>query len=277
MKHSVNTAQADAWNGPEGAHWAEHGEQDATGTAELTEALLAAAGIGARDRVLDIGCGTGATTLLAAARASQGHALGVDLSVLMLERAHASALSAGIGNVLFEQGDVQVHPFAAGHFDVAISQFGIMFFADPVAAFTNIARALRPGGRLAFVCPQDMAGNDWYTVPMSALLQRLGVSRLPESGMFSLADRASTTGVLESAGFTDVRIRPVEVPMAFGADVNAATGFYLGSGPVQAVLQQHEELTPDAAREILTGALRPYEGPDGVRIPGASWLVTART
>ena len=160
-------------------------------------------------------------------------------------------------------------------FDVAISQFGIMFFADPVAAFANIGRALRPGGRLAFVCPRDMADNDWYVVPMSALHTRLGSARLPESQMFSLADPAQLTDVLTRAGFADVRPRPFDVPMAFGASASAAAESYLGAGPTLAVLQQTTVLTPALAREILVDALRPYEGPDGVRIPGAHWLVTA--
>ncbi|MGP3913217.1 class I SAM-dependent methyltransferase [Nonomuraea sp. 10N515B] len=107
--------------------------------------------------MLDVGCGTGQTTRLAARTAPHGHALGVDLSEPMLARARATAIAEGITNLRFEQGDAQVHPFPEGGFDVAISRGGIMFFADPVAAFANIGRALRPSGRLAFVCLREMA------------------------------------------------------------------------------------------------------------------------
>ncbi|GAA3730367.1 methyltransferase domain-containing protein [Plantactinospora mayteni] len=274
--HIVNTAQAAAWNGPEGANWAAQSERDDPVNGALTEALLSAAAIGPEDRVLDIGCGTGETTRLAARLAVRGRVLGVDLSALMLDHARAAATSAGLRNVEFTAGDVQVHPFPGDEFDVAISQFGIMFFADPVAAFGNVRHALRPGGRLAFVCPRGMADNAWYVAPMSALHGERDPARLPDSAMFSLADPARLTEVLGRAGFTDVRPRPVDVPMAFGADMAEAAEGFLGSGPVLAVLQQECGPSVEAAREILVEALRRYEGPDGVRIPGAHWLVTAR-
>ncbi|MEN3609806.1 class I SAM-dependent methyltransferase [Plantactinospora sp. ZYX-F-223] len=272
----VNTDQAEAWNGPEGVNWAARSERDDPVNGALTEALLTAAAIGPDDRVLDIGCGTGETSRLGARLAARGRVLGVDLSAPMLDHARAAAASAGLRNIEFAQGDVQVHPFPAGGFDVAISQFGIMFFADPVAAFGNVRDALRPGGRLAFVCPRDMADNAWYVAPMSALHGRRNSGRLPDSAMFSLADPARLTEVLDRAGFTDVRPRPVDAPMAFGADAGEAAEGFLGSGPVLAVLQSANGPSVETAREILVEVLRRYEGPDGVRIPGAHWLVTAR-
>ncbi|MFY1691305.1 class I SAM-dependent methyltransferase [Plantactinospora sp. WMMB782] len=278
--HIVNTDQAEAWNGPEAANWAAQTDRDDPVNGALTESLLAAAAIEPGDRVLDIGCGTGDTTRRAARRAAPGHVLGVDLSALLLDRARVAASTAGLHNVEFAQGDVQVHPFPGHGFDVAISQFGIMFFADPVAAFSNVHYALRPGGRLAFVCPRAMTENPWYVAPMSALHGRRDSGprdsgRLPDSAMFSLADPDRLTNVLSRAGFTDVRPRPVDAPMAFGADVHEAAQGFLGSGPVLAVLQQPDGPSVEEAREILIEVLRPYEGPDGVRIPGASWLVTA--
>ncbi|GIG88225.1 class I SAM-dependent methyltransferase [Plantactinospora endophytica] len=271
----VNTDQAEAWNGPEGANWAEQGDRDDPVNAALTGALLAAAGIGPEDHVLDVGCGTGETTRLAARLADRGRVTGIDLSAPMLEQARAAASAAGLRHVEFVRSDAQVHPFPDASFDVAISQFGIMFFADPVAAFANLRSALRPGGRLAFVCPRDMADNAWYVAPMSALRQGRGTGRLPESAMFSLADPVRLTHVLGRAGFTDVRPRPLDAPMNFGRDVEQAADWYLGSGPVMAVLQQENGPTAKAARAILVETLRPYEGPEGVRIPGANWLVTA--
>ncbi|WP_433216073.1 class I SAM-dependent methyltransferase [Microtetraspora malaysiensis] len=276
MTGIVNTDQAAAWNGPEGAHWAKHNTADSSFNGELTTPLLTAANIQPDDHVLDIGCGTGETTRLAARQARHGHAVGIDLSAIMLQQARATTEAAGIGNAAFEEGDAQVHPFAAGQYQVAISRFGIMFFADPVAAFANIGRALRPGGRLVFVCPRNMADNDWYVVPLSALHKRLGTAPLHESGMFSLADPAHTTDLLTRAGFSEVTLRPLDAPMEFGTDARAAAESYLGSGPVLAVLEQPGGLTRATAHDILIDALRPYESPNGVRIPGAHWLVTAR-
>src|SRR3569833_290281 len=145
----VNTAQAEAWNGYEGGHWAAHQSRYDAVNSGFNAPLLAAAAIGEHDRVLDVGCGNGQLTRLAARRARFGHATGLDLSAPMLERARATAAEEGVANVTFARGDAQVHPFPAGAFDVAVSRFGAMFFADPVAAFANVGRAERAGGRAA--------------------------------------------------------------------------------------------------------------------------------
>ncbi|MYW01054.1 class I SAM-dependent methyltransferase, partial [Streptomyces sp. SID3343] len=150
----ANTAQAALWDGEVGAHWAEHADRYDAIMHAFDGALFAAAGIGASDHVLDIGCGTGHTTRLAARRAAQGHAVGIDLSGAMLERARERSAAHGLANVSFVQGDAQVYPFPFADFDVAISRGGVMFFADHAAAFATIRRALLPAGRLAFVCPQ---------------------------------------------------------------------------------------------------------------------------
>jgi SAM-dependent methyltransferase len=259
----VNTAQAEAWNGYEGSHWADHHDRWNAVVGGINDALFAAAAIGAEDRVLDVGCGAGQTTRLAAVRARNGHATGVDLSGPMLARARAVAAEEGIANVRFEQGDAQVHPFQHDH-DVAISRGGIMFFADPVAAFANIGRALRPGGRLAFACLRAAADNEWFTVPVLALF-----GERPESGMFSLADPGRIGDVLTRAGFRDVRTTPADTEMDYGTD---AAAFILGSGPVRSDLAR----SGDDARERLVAALRPYETGGVVRMRGAWWLVTAK-
>ncbi|MFE3360621.1 class I SAM-dependent methyltransferase, partial [Streptomyces californicus] len=126
--------------------------------------LRAAAGVGVRDRVLDIGCGAGGTTREAARDAVEGAVLGVDVSEVMVEQARRTSVEEGLGNVGFEVADAQGHPFAAGAFDLCISRFGVMFFVDPVAAFRNIGRALRPGGRLVVMVWQGSEHNEWVTV-----------------------------------------------------------------------------------------------------------------
>jgi SAM-dependent methyltransferase len=275
MHSIVNTHQAVAWNGYEGEHWAAHQDRWDTVLRELNEHLLAGTAIGRRDRVLDIGCGNGQSTRMAAVAAAEGHALGVDISAPMLERARATAAAEGIGNVQFEQGDAQVHPWPAGGFDVAISRGGIMFFTDPGAAFGNIARALRPGGHFVFVCPSDLHRQDWFLAPMTALLGRSPGPATPgEPGMFSLADRSHLGDILSRAGFETVTATEIGVQMTYGHDAADAAEFFLEMGPARFLLSQTGR-TADDARGPLIAALRPYEGPNGVRMPGSFWLVSA--
>ncbi|BCB82698.1 methyltransferase [Phytohabitans suffuscus] len=274
----VNTDQAEAWNGPEGAHWADHHDRAGGVNSVLLEELFRVAAIGRRDVVLDIGCGTGDSTRLAARRAVQGRAVGIDLSSPMLERARAAAAREGVPNARFDQGDAQVYAFPQGGYDVAISMFGVMFFGDPVAAFANIGRALRPGGRLVFACPGEMSLCDWYTVPMAALgglVSRDGTGAPQPSGMFSLADRARTAAVLTDAGFGGVSLERVDAELEFGANVAEAVEFFFDSGPVRAFAQDHPEIAPSRVRETLVAALRPYEHGTGVRLNGAHWIAAA--
>jgi SAM-dependent methyltransferase len=274
MHHVVNREQAEAWNGPEGEHWAAHAEH---APSDIDRDLLDAATITASDAVLDVGCGTGEATRAAARRAAAGHALGLDLSGPQLAQARRLAVEQGVANVAFEQGDAQVHPLPAGAFDVAVSRFGIMFFADPVAAFANMGRALRPGGRLAFVCPQAAADQPWFTEPLAGLLGDGATAPVPDDGspgMFSLASSERIVAVLGPAGFVDVRPQTLATPMDFGPTVDSAVGFYLGSGPVRALLEERPDLAA-AARARLEEAMARHLTPDGVRIPATLWLVTA--
>jgi SAM-dependent methyltransferase len=276
MRNVVNVEQAEAWNGPEGEHWA---TREAHRPTDIDRFLLDASGVGPGDRILDIGCGIGDTTRAAAHRATGGHALGLDLSGPQLARARQLAAGEGVTNVTFEQGDAQAHPLPAGGFDVAVSRFGIMFFADPVAAFANVAGALRPGGRLAFVCPQGAADQPWYVEPLAGLLGEDGGGvAVPEDGspgMFSLADSGHITDVLGAAGFADVHPAARATPMDFGPTVEGAVRFYLGSGPVRALLEDRPDLAA-AAPTRLEATLARYLTPAGVRVPATHWLVTAR-
>jgi len=164
-----NVEQLCAWDGGEGAYWAANADYYDRAVAEHHGRLLAAAAIGATDRVLDIGCGTGQTTRDVARAATAGSALGVDLSSAMIEYATIRARRDGLTNVRFEQLDAQIHPFDAEVFDVAISRTGAMFFGEPVAAFTNIGRALRPGGRVVLLTWQPPPGNEWIREFVGAL------------------------------------------------------------------------------------------------------------
>jgi SAM-dependent methyltransferase len=237
------------------------------------ERLRSAAGIRSGERVLDIGCGAGQTTREAARAAAPGEALGIDVSEAALERARELAAAEGVRNVSFELGDAQTHPFEAGRFDVAISRFGTMFFSDPIAAFGNIARALRPDGRLVAIVWQRHGDNEWAVAIDEAVGSRMGEGMNP----FSLGDPDVTAPILERAGFGDVRFEDAQEPMFFGSDVAEALEWVTGFSDVQDAL---DAVAPDArerALQRLREALGARCHPDrGVSFVSRAWLVTAR-
>ncbi|MFF5447818.1 class I SAM-dependent methyltransferase [Streptomyces sp. NPDC012888] len=279
MQHAANTAQAEAWNGYEGTHWAAHQDRWNAVNAGFDTPLLTAAAIRAGEHVLDVGCGAGATTRLAArATGPTGRALGLDLSGPMLERARELAALEGLDHASFVHGDAQVHPLPEGAFDVAISRFGVMFFADPAAAFAHIAYTLRPGGRVAFLSAADPAGNEWLTAltGLSDILPVGGFGSPGGPGMFSLADPATATAHLTGAGLTDVRAEHVEAYGTWGADAADAADFLLDSGPGRHLLAQVDPPTRTTARHRLTAALTRHHSPGTpLRLRSTAWLLTA--
>ncbi|WP_430382027.1 class I SAM-dependent methyltransferase [Streptomyces sp. P10-4] len=278
MPDVVNTAQARAWNGPEGAHWARNQDRWNAVNEGFNEPLLDAAGITGEHRVLDLGCGSGQTTRLAALRAPRGSALGLDLSAPMLAAARSRAQQEGVTNVRFARGDAQVHPFEAGAFDAAISRYGVMFFADPVAAFANIGRALRPGGRLAFVCPADARLNGWAAVMASlrGLLPVGDFGRAGLPGMFSLAAADRVREILTAAGFTHIAVERAQADGVWGRGAKDAAEFLLDTGPGRHLLEQAGAGARTRALDTLTDRLRDHVAADGtVRLRSTSWLVTA--
>jgi SAM-dependent methyltransferase len=277
MAEIVNTEQARSWNGYEGRYWADNADRWNAINDAFNEPLFDAAGITAGDRVLDVGCGAGRTTLRAARRAAPGHVLGLDLSVPMLERARATAAREGIDNVAFERGDAQVRPFRPAEFDALISRYGVMFFADPVAAFGNLARALRPNGRLAFVCGTEPENNEWLHA-IGGLRELLPVGELGtpgQPGMFAFADAGRVREVLSAAGFTAVRPERLELRANWGADAEDAADFLLNSGPGRHSTSQVDRETTVRARLKLIEMLREHERGGMVGLRTVAWLVTA--
>ncbi|MEU4598432.1 methyltransferase domain-containing protein [Nocardia sp. NPDC023988] len=235
--------------------------------------LRAAAGVRARDWVLDIGCGAGGTTREAARDAVQGEALGVDVSAVMVERARRISVEEGLGNVGFEVADAEVHPFAAGAFDLCISRFGAMFFADPVAAFRNIGRALRPGGRLVMMVWQGGERNEWVTVFRRDLVASM---TRPGPGPFSLADPSVTESVLTAAGFVDIGFSEVHEPVYLGADGAAAySNLHLLTG-FRAHLESLEQAEGERTRARLREVLAAHETDQGVLFDSRAWIITAK-
>ena len=241
------------------------------------EVLRRAWGIQLRDHVLDIGCGTGQTTRQAARTARAGSALGVDVSAPAIERARELARAEGLRNVTFERADAQVHHFPPERFDLAISRFGTMFFDDPGAAFANIRRALRPGGRLAMMVWQAHERNEWDVVIQQSLGAAAGPVVLPPGGAdpFSLADPPTVTEMLEAARFDDVAFTDVREPVYYGPDVAAALDWVRGFTCTSEALKRLDPAAATRAVERLRGALDAHLSDDGVWFDSRAWLITA--
>jgi SAM-dependent methyltransferase len=196
----------------------------------------------------------------------------------MLARARDLAVAEGLTNVVFEQGDAQVHTLVPASFDVAISRFGVMFFADPVAAFRNVGRAVRRGGRLAFVCWQDLSRNEWLLVPVVAALEHVPMPDLGPPGApgpFSLARANHIQDVLGPAGFEPVVVTALDGRIRLGDDANDAVAFLRGTGMARVLLDQADQATTTRALDAVTEALRAHEAPEGLYLNGAAWLVAA--
>jgi SAM-dependent methyltransferase len=275
----ANVEQAEYWNTAASVHWIEYQDRHDAVVAPLDSHLFAAADIAAGDRVLDVGCGCGATTRAAARSAAAGDATGIDLSAAMLDRARAVAGEEGLANVRFVQGDAQVHPFDEGRIDVAISRLGVMFFADPAAAFANLARATQVHGRLAFCCWQELPRNDWIMVPATAALSHVPPPdfRSPgEPGPFSLADPDGVRRILSAAGWRDVDLQAVEEQLPIGDDADEAFTFIRGIRSFRRMLEGADESTAARALDAVRDALAERETSDGVGLGSAAWVVTAR-
>ncbi len=271
-----NTEQADAWNGDDGRHWVTHRQRYDAMLRRLTSHLLDAADVIAGEQVLDIGCGSGETTFAAARAAGEGTVLGIDLSGPLLDEARRRAEHEGLHNAHFERSDAQVHPFPAAGYDVAMSRFGVMFFDDPAAAFANIARALRPGGRLALLCWQDAARNEWIVTMAAALAAHVDLPAMDGDGPYSLADPHRIQDLLDGAGFVDVSIGPVAEPLRLGSDVDDVIDFVQDLRMVRKMLADADEITTCNVFDAVRAALAPHQSADGVALGGAAWLVTAR-
>ncbi len=240
------------------------------------ERFRAATGVRARDRVLDIGCGSGGSTREAARAATAGSVLGVDVSAVALEEARRLSEAEGLGNVSYLHCDAQVHPFPPAHFDLCISRFGVMFFRDPVAAFTNVRRALRPGARLVLLVWQTRERNE-EPGAISEALDATPPAIVPGADAYSLGDQQRTERILTAAGFTDVWFDDVHEPVYYGPDVATAYEFVLGLRDTRRLLAAVAPGTRDQARQRLRTLLAAHETASGVLFDARTWIITART
>ena len=275
---ALNADQARAWNGEEGADWAAQADRFDAASARYDAPLITGARIAPEDRVLDVGCGAGISTRAAARVAVAGHVTGIDLSAQLLAEARRRSEAAGLTNTSFLQGDAQIHPFEPEGFDLVISRFGAMFFGDPVAGFTNIARGLRPGGRLALMSWQALARNEWLLVLRDTLAAGRSLPEPPSgaAGPFGLSQPDDVRRILTAAGFEAVELTEVQEPVSLGSDTEDAFGFVSGLGVSRGLLGGLDGDARQAALEALRDRLADHATPDGVLLGASGWLITAR-
>jgi SAM-dependent methyltransferase len=270
--------QIEYWNGAGGERWvAQQAHTDAM-LAPITERAIAHARVGLGERVIDVGCGCGATTIRLADRVGpQGHVLGLDVSGPML--AVARGRGAGRANITWLEDDAAAVPLPDGTADLLFSRFGVMFFGEPVSAFAHLRRTLRQNGRLVFACWRSLDENGWMKVPLIAAYQH--VPKVPplepgEPGPFAFADTGRVTGILTASGFAPPRFTPfdLDLDIASGGGLDRACRQAVEIGPASRALRDHPEAKP-AVISTLRERLLPYMRGDSVPLPGAVWLVSS--
>jgi len=279
----ANAAQIEYWNGRAGSIWTEFQERLDALFAPLTAAALQAAGAAAGERVLDVGCGCGETVLaLARSVGHGGRVLGLDISEPMAARARQRIAAEGLGNAEIVIADAAAHSFSGAKTDLLFSRFGVMFFADPVAAFANLRRAMKPAGRLAVAVWRPLAENPWAHVPLAAAAPLLPPLSPPDPlapGPFAFADADRVHRILSAAGWREIGCTRHDAPMRLSAAgrLDQAAEFATRVGPLaRALADAPPELRPQA-RALVAAALATHDGPDGVSLPGSIWIVTTVT
>jgi ubiquinone/menaquinone biosynthesis C-methylase UbiE len=273
--------QVEYWNSAVGDTWARMQERLDTAFTPVTAALLSLAAPMPGEDALDIGCGSGETTLaLAVAVGEEGSATGLDISEALLARARAR-VEAGLSEALFLNADAATFADDAG-FDLVVSRFGVMFFADPVAAFANIHRLTVPGGRLCFACWQPPARNLWATLPMQVLADLLPPQPPADPlapGPFAFSDPERVHGILAEAGWQEIVFHAVDFNMVIGEGddpLASAVHFTLRIGPAARLVRDAGAGVEGQAKATLAAAMVPYQQAGNVALPGAVWLVSAR-
>ena len=278
--HDLNADQIAYWNGPGGQHWTERQQVQDTLLAPVSDILIDRAKAKAGERIIDIGCGCGATTLAFAQKVGVGgHVTGIDISAPMLARARQLAPAGA--QVDFVLADATVYPFVPQSFDLLASRFGVMFFAEPALSFANMRKALRPSGRLAFACWRDPRENPFFMAPLQAVYKH--APKLPQlgpedPGPFSFASEARVNRILREAGFSGIAMEPSDLwlDIAVGRGLDAAVQGALEIGPASRALQDQPADLRTAATNSIREALVPFARGQTVPLKASIWIVTAK-
>ncbi|PLW68576.1 class I SAM-dependent methyltransferase [Pseudohalioglobus lutimaris] len=277
----ANEQQHEYWNGEAGARWAAEDETMATLLRPVAQDLLAHLQPEPGSYAVDIGCGGGSqSVLLAESIGAGGEVLGVDISAPMLEIARGRDLPANAAALSFLETDAATYAFDPGSVDLLFSRFGVMFFDDPVAAFSNMRYALKDDGRLGFCCWQAMKDNQWTLLPVQAALRHIAPPESPDPhapGPFALADPQRLESILAASGFGDIVIAPHAVNMNFGSGggLRETVAELMAVGPVSRLLVDQPAET--IARVVDEGAqvMEPFYTDGKLKLAGAVWFVTA--
>ncbi|MBW2385520.1 MAG: class I SAM-dependent methyltransferase [Deltaproteobacteria bacterium] len=277
----TNAEQIAYWNEVSGPKWVSLTDRINDQIEPLGRAAMDRASVASGESVLDVGCGCGQTSLALAERVGEGgRVLGVDISEPMLVDAHARVERAGVGQVEYVRADGQVHDFESAAFDLLFSRFGVMFFEDPRAAFANLRGALRPAGRLTFICWQAITKNPWMLIPAAATAQHVELPAPAEStapGPFAFADADRVVDILESAGFSDVRAEAHEGRLSVGKGLPLAeiVSFLQQMGPAGAALREADASVIEAVTKSMHEALSPHYEDGAVVMDFGAWILTA--
>lgn len=278
---AANGEQAEFWSTGPGRRWVTHQAELDQQFGEVTDLLLAAAAVRPGERILDVGCGAGDSTLrFAAATGPTGRVHGLDISEPLLALAERRRDAAGLGNVSFSIGDAQTAAPDPG-VDLVASRFGMMFFADPGAAFANLARSLGPGGRMVFVAWAEPEANPWFSVPQRAATARLGqAARVPPDapGPMAFRDADRVLRLLGEAGLGDARVETRDLYLPIPAGLDAVLALCSEIGPLPRMMREKGGTEADQAAILaeIAAAFAPYAGPEGVRIPARVHVFEAR-
>jgi len=278
--HDLNADQIAYWNGPGGQRWADRQQSQDVVLAPVSNVLVDRAKAMAGERIVDVGCGCGAISIALAQKVGRtGHVLGIDISAPMLARARQ--LAPADARIDFALADATIYPFDPASFDLLVSRFGVMFFAEPTRSFANMRKALRPSGRLVFACWRDPRENPFFMAPLQAVYQH--APRLPQlgpedPGPLSFASETRVRRILGEAGFHGVALEPCDLSLdiAVGRGLDAAVGSALEIGPAARALAEQPSDVVAAAKNSIREALAPFARGQSVPLPGAIWIVTAK-
>lgn len=275
----TNAAEIGHWNGAWGDNWVSEAERYDAMLRPFGQRICELLNPRPGMNVLDVGCGNGELTItLAQLVGPTGRVTGVDVSAPMLAEARRRASTHALDNVTFAEVDAQIATFSASPFDAVVSRFGVMFFENPTAAFANLARALRPGGRLVYVCWRELALNEYVMVPAAAALEHLpipDVSRLDGPGPYSMSSREGIEQLLTATGFVDLHVDEVDELVVMGRDAHDVVGFLRGHEFAETLFDGAPVDAQEAAWSEVVRVLQTHERAGGIQLGGAAWLVSA--